>query len=121
MPPALLEKERRLTARLAALQTQLSTAVSADTWDGRRADSLETLHAETTRDYRATREEIGFHLSPMYAEAVGDNAEAAQTRFLLRVANRRCGFRIRAAARDEQRDNEYKKTKAHGETILTQN
>ncbi len=71
--PALRARERTLAARLSALQTVLSEAVSADSWDPTRVDSLERAREATAREHRATIEEIAVR-SPSY-DALSGNRE----------------------------------------------
>lgn len=68
--PALREQERRLAGRLSALQTELSQAVSADSWQQSRVDSLESEREKVAQEYRRRLDEIAV-LSPSYAALSG--------------------------------------------------
>ncbi|MFQ5600589.1 MAG: CHAT domain-containing protein, partial [Candidatus Krumholzibacteriia bacterium] len=65
LDPALLKREQRLVSRLSAVQVQISKAVSAETWDASRIDSLEALLQRVGREYGTTLEEIAAR-SPAY-------------------------------------------------------
>lgn len=68
--PALRERERRLAARLGAIQTELSRLAAQEAWDAAGIDSLERLHRETARQYRSALDEISAR-SPAYAALSG--------------------------------------------------
>ncbi|MGQ0722040.1 MAG: CHAT domain-containing protein [Candidatus Eiseniibacteriota bacterium] len=57
--PALRDRERKLSAELAALQAELSQTVSAEQWEEARADSLTDAVDAKAREYRAVLEQGG--------------------------------------------------------------
>ncbi|MGH2571836.1 MAG: tetratricopeptide repeat protein, partial [bacterium] len=71
--PALRDEERRLSARLREAQTVLSEAVSAETWEDARVDSLERAVEEAGREYRAVLDEISAR-DPAWGALAGGRA-----------------------------------------------
>ena len=84
--PELAQRERDLTARLGALQAELSRAASAASWDSTRVDSLQHVLGGVWRARRTASEEIAARL-PAYGDLRGHRrplgVEEVRTRVLL--------------------------------------